>query len=258
VTRLLLIGAAVEYEEYGTGVPVVFSHGGSSDLRYWAPQRETFGARYRFVTYSRRKGDVSAAAHVADLCELVRRLEAGPVHLVGFSTAIALRAALHEPEVLRTLTIVEPNVPWLLEDSPADEKVLAHWRAENERVHAEAGDDRDLAATRWFELVDNRGRGAFERQPEHLRRMWLDNFGHDRASTLPEPLTCERLKAIGTPTLALEAEHGLPYSRRIVELIAGCLPDCRLVDVPGVGHFMSYQAPAVFDRLVLDFLAEHP
>jgi pimeloyl-ACP methyl ester carboxylesterase len=88
--------------------------------------------------------------------------------------------------------------------------------------------------------------------------MWLDNFGRDRSSTtLSEPLTCERLSAIETPTLALAAEHGMPYSRRIVELIGGCMPDCRLVDVPGVTHFMSYQAPTVFDRLVLDFLAEH-
>ena len=56
--------------------------------------------------------------------------------------------------------------------------------------------------------------------------------------------------------LALAAEHGLPYSRRIVELIAGCLPSCRLAEVPGVTHFMSYQEPAVFNRLVLDFLAD--
>ena len=87
--------------------------------------------------------------------------------------------------------------------------------------------------------------------------MWLDNFGRDRPTTSPEPLTCQQLEAIRTPTLALTAEHGMPYSRRIVELVAGCVPDCRLADVPGVTHFMSYQAPTVFNRLVLDFLSEH-
>jgi pimeloyl-ACP methyl ester carboxylesterase len=258
MARVLLSGAAVEYEEHGAGVPVVFSHGGSSDLRYWAPQRETFGARYRFVAYSRRKGDIPATTHVSDLSELVRRLGAGPVHLVGFSTAIALRAALDAPELLRTLTIVEPNVPWVLEDDAADAELLARWRAENERIRAEAEDDRELAAALWFDLVDNRGRGAFDRQPESLRRMWLDNFGRDRASTPPEPLTRDQLSTIRTPTLALAAQHGMPYSRRIVELVASYMPDCRFVDVPGVTHFMSYQAAAIFDRLVLEFLAEHP
>ena len=45
-------GVELEYVEAGTGVPVVFSHGGSSDLRYWEPQREVFAARYRFVAYA--------------------------------------------------------------------------------------------------------------------------------------------------------------------------------------------------------------
>ena len=255
--RLLLNGVAVGYEEDGTGVPVVFSHGGASDLRYWAPQRDTFAERYRFVVYSRQQDDVSAATQVADMVEIVRRLEAGPVHLVGFSTALTLRVAAHEPELLRSLTIVEPNVPWVLEGDPAGEKTLADWRGENERLHAEAGDDREQAAALWFDLVNNQGRGAFARQPEEFRSMWLDNFGRDRPTTSPEPLTCQQLKAIRTPTLALTAEHGMPYSRRIVELVAGCVPDCRLADVPGVTHFMSYQAPTVFNRLVLDFLAEH-
>jgi len=257
VRRLLLNGVAVEYEERGTGVPVVFSHGGASDLRYWAPQRDAFAGRYRFVAYSRRTGDVSAATQVADLLAIIRRLEAGPVHLVGFSTAIALRVAAQEPELLRSLTIVEPNAPWVLEGDRAGKKALADWRRENKRIHAEAGDDREQAAALWFDLVNNRGRGAFARQPEQFRSMWLDNFGRDRPTTPPEPLTCQQLKAIRTPTLALAAEYGMPYSRRIVELVAGCVPECRLADVPGVTHFMSYQAPRVFNRLVLDFLAEH-
>jgi hypothetical protein len=48
----------------------------------------------------------------------MRRLEAGSVHLVGFSTAIALHATLAEPGLVRSLTIVEPNVPSLLEGDP--------------------------------------------------------------------------------------------------------------------------------------------
>jgi pimeloyl-ACP methyl ester carboxylesterase len=256
VQRVLLNGVAVEYEEHGAGVPVVFSHGGSSDLRYWAPQRDAFAGRFRFVSYSRQSGDVSAAEHVADLLALIRGL-AGPVHLVGFSSAVPLRAAAEAPELLRSLTIVEPNVPWVLEGDPAGERELAAWRGENERIRAEAGDDRELAAALWFDLVNNRGRGAFAGQSEHFREMWLDNFGRERVTMPPEPLTCRQLKAIGTPTLALAAEHGMGYSRRIVELVAGCLPACRLVDVPAVTHFMSYQAPPIFNGVVLDFLAAH-
>lgn len=267
MTHVQVNGVNLEYVDEGTGVPVVFSHGGYSDLRYWEPQRVAFAVRYRFVAYSHRfhgsgawptEGDYSAEAHVADLLAIMRRLEAGPVHLVGFSTRIALRATLHEPGLVRSLTIIEPNVPWLLEGHPEGEAVLAWWRDERERVDAEAAGDIERAAKLWFELVNNRGPGAFDAQPEGLRWMWLDNFGTKRPTApLPEPLTCKKLGAITTPTLAIGAEYGMPYSRRIVDALAGCIPGCRLVVVPAVTHFMSYQEPTVFNGVVLDFLAQH-
>ena len=265
--RVRVNGVELEYVDEGDGVPVVFSHGGSSDLRYWEPQREVFAGRYRFIAYSHRfhgtgswpaTGDYSADAHSADLVEIMRVLDSGPVHLVGFSSAIALRATLREPDLVRSLTIVEPNVPWLLEGDPEGEAVLAWWRDENERVRAEAAGDAELGARLWFELVNNRGPGTFEAQRDGLRRMWLDNFGSSRpAPPAPEPLTCERLGAITTPTLALAAEYGMPYSRQIVDVLAGCISGSRLVVVPAVTHFMSYQAPDVFNEVVLEFLAQH-
>ena len=100
----------------GTGIPVVFSHGAASDVRYWEPQRAAFGARHRFIAYSRRfhgagrwpaDADNSDDAHVSDLLGVIGRLRAGPVHVVGFSASIALRAALKEPRVVRSLTIIE-------------------------------------------------------------------------------------------------------------------------------------------------------
>lgn len=242
-------GVDLEYVDAGDGVPVVFSHGGSSDLRYWEPQREVFAGRYRFIAYSHRfhgagswpaKGDYSADAHSVDLVAIMRALDSGPVHLVGFSSAIALRATLREPGLVRSLTIVEPHVPWLLEGNPEGEAVLAWWRDENERVRAEAAGDVERGATLWFELVNNRAPGTFD--PRRRRR---------------KPLTCERLAAITTPTLALAAEYGMPYSRQIVGVLAGCIPGSRLVVLPSVTHFMSYQAPDVFNEVVLEFLAQH-
>ncbi|MGH3072365.1 MAG: alpha/beta fold hydrolase [Gaiellaceae bacterium] len=260
-------GVDLEYVDEGTGVPVVFSHGGSSDVRYWEPQRRAFAARYRFVAYSHRfhgagpwpaNGVYSADAHAGDLVEIMRGVDAGPVHLVGFSTAIALRATLREPALVRSLTIVEPNVPWLLEGDPEGEAVLTWWRDQNERVRDEAAGDDRRRAELWFELVENRGPGTFEVQPEALRRMWLDNFGGSRPTPPPpEPLTCERLAAITAPTHVVGAEHGMPYSRRIVERLAACIPGSRSTTVPAATHFMSYQDPDAFNDVVLEFLDRH-
>jgi pimeloyl-ACP methyl ester carboxylesterase len=267
VMRVHVNGVDLEYVDVGTGVPVVFSHGGHSDLRYWEPQREAFAGLYRFVAYSHRfhgtgpwpaTSDYSAEAHTTDLVAIMRRLDAGPVHLIGFSRNTALRATLREPGLVRSLTIIEPNVPWLLEGDPEAEVVLAWWRDESERVRADSGGDAEHVAKLWFELVNNRGPKTFDAQPEALRRMWLDNFNARRpADPSPEPLTCQQLGAITTPTMVVGAEYGMPYSRRIVDRLAGCISGSRLVVVPSATHFMSYQEPDVFNRTLLDFLAQH-
>lgn len=266
MTHVAVNGVNLEYVDQGTGVPVVFSHGGSSDLRYWEPQREAFAARYRFVSYSRRshgagpwaaEGEVSADAHTTDLLAVMRRLKAGAVHLVGFSTVIALRAILREPSLVRSLTIIEPNVPWLLEGDAEDEAALSWWRDENARVQSEAGADIERRARLWFELVNNRGPGTFDAQAEPFRRMWIDNFNSGRPIAPPPPLTCEHLGAIAAPTLVVGAGDGMPYSRRIVERLAGCIPGSQRVVIPGVTHFMSYQAPDVFNDTVLEFVSKH-
>ncbi len=260
-------GADLECQDEGAGTAVVFSHGGSSDLRYWEPQRAEFASAYRFVAYSRRfhgrgqwpaDGDYSTEAHVADLLAVIRRLGAGPVHLVGFSTSLALRVAVAAPDLLATLTTIEPNIPWLLEGDPEGESVLEWWRSENERVREVSAGDPAAEARLWFELVDNRGPGTFDAQPLALRQMWLENFtaAHPPAAS-PAPLRCEHLRGVTVPTLVIGAEHGTPYSRRIVDVLAGCIPGARRVVVPGVTHFMSYQEPTAFNELVLAFLDEY-
>jgi len=153
--------------------------------------------------------------------------------------------------------IIEPNVPWLLEGGSDDEAALTWWRVENDRVQREAGGDTALRARLWFELGNNRGPGTFEAQAAPLRRMWLDNFDARRSGGPPPPLTCEQFGTISTPTLVVGADHGMPYSRRIVDRLAGCIRGSQQVVVPGVTHFMSYQAPDVFNDVVLEFIARH-
>lgn len=264
--RIRLNDTELEYTDEGSGTPVVFSHGGSSDIRYWEAQRPTFAAAYRFVAYSQRlhgshrsgAGSVlDAEAHAKDLADIMRGLNADPVHLVGFSRATALYVTLAEPQLVRSLTIIEPNVPWVLQGDPEGEAVIKWWRDENERVHAAAAGDAERRAALWFELVNNEGAGTFARQPEAFRRMWLDNFDAPRPAGPAQPITCTDLASIGVPTLVLATERSTSYSRRIAERIARCVKGSRFVVVPDATHFISYQQPAMFNEIVLRFLAEH-
>jgi pimeloyl-ACP methyl ester carboxylesterase len=115
-------GTTLAYREQGEGEPVVFVHGGISDLRVWEHQMPTIGRSYRAVTYSRRfarpNEDIDPGAddpypqHVEDLAALLREIGAAPAHLVGSSQGafISLLVAVQYPEVVRTLVLEEPPV----------------------------------------------------------------------------------------------------------------------------------------------------
>ncbi len=47
-------GTTLAYHEEGEGEPVIFVHGGVSDLRTWEQQLPAVGRSYRAITYSRR------------------------------------------------------------------------------------------------------------------------------------------------------------------------------------------------------------
>lgn len=264
--RLAVNGVELEYVEDGAGVPIVFSHGGASDIRYWAPQQAAVAAKHRFVAYSRRfhgagqwpsSADASPEAHADDLIAIVTALAAGPVHVVGFSTGVALNAVARAPGLFRSLTIVEPNVPSLLTDEPADRDLLDAWRSATEGLRELHGADPARHSEAWFELVNNQGPGTFARQAAEFRRMWLANFGAKRSASTGPGLTCGALGAVDVPTLVVGTEHGMPYSRRIVERVAECIRGARTAILPSATHFVSYQAPAVFNEVLLGFLGEH-
>jgi pimeloyl-ACP methyl ester carboxylesterase len=88
--------------------------------------------------------------------------------------------------------------------------------------------------------------------------MWLENMTSARPPPPPpEPLRCELLATIRAPTLAIATEHGMPYSRLIVERLAACVPGSRLVTMQGATHFVSYQSPELYNPIGLEFVAGH-
>ena len=81
--------------EEGSGETIVFVHGALSDLRTWDAIREDVAKKYRVVAYTQRyfgtgpwqddgKG-FGVATHADDLAKFIAALDAGPVHVVGWS-----------------------------------------------------------------------------------------------------------------------------------------------------------------------------
>lgn len=117
----------LEYVDSGSGAPVVFVHGGLSDLRIWEFQIEAFAEQYRAVTYSFRhyhpNPPVEAGSHIThemlvdDLAFLLGQLDLAPAHLVGQSTGafVSLLLAVDQPDLVRSLTLAEPPALPLLD-----------------------------------------------------------------------------------------------------------------------------------------------
>ena len=266
-------GVDLFYCEQGTGVPVVFVHGAFSDLRYWEPQSLAVARQYRFIAYTYRYHGTalwpddgqhySTATHAADLVASLRQLNSGSVHLVGLSLGghVATLVALEHPDLVRSLTVLEPGFRTLLTDLPEAKPVLEERGKAFEpiRTAAKAG-DAVRATQMMFDWVNNQGSGAFNTQPEGVRQMILDN-----ARTVPlmfsapppPAISCATLSGVKVPTLVIRGAQTRRYYSLITEVLVRCIPGSQLVTIPNATHLMSHQNPVAFNEALLQFLARH-
>lgn len=271
--QLRVNGVDLFYREQGTGTPIVFVHGAWMDLRYWEPQQHAIAARYRFIAYTLRyhgtapwpdNGEhYSVATHTADLAAFVRQLNAGPVHLVGLSRGgrLAILVALQHPDLVRSLTVLEPPIDELLIDLPEVQPVRDAWTQAFASIRAAAQAGEAVQAVKlFFALVNNQDPGALDRQPETFRQMVLDN-----ARTVPlalsapqgSAISCTALSGVKAPTLVVGGEQSPRNLLLINDVVLQCIPDSRRAVIPGAAHLMSHQNPAAFNEALLRFLAPH-
>jgi pimeloyl-ACP methyl ester carboxylesterase len=271
--QLHVNGVDLSYLDQGTGAPVVFVHGAISDLRFWEPQRQAIAQQYRFIAYTYRYHgtaawpdagkDYSAATHAADLAAFIRQLNAGPVHLVALSYGglLATLVASEHPELLRSVTLAEPGLGALLVDIPEGKAALDdRGKALAAVGGAVKAGDAVQATKLFFDWANNQGAGAFDKQPEFLRQMILDNARTVPlliAAPAPPAVTCATLGGVKAPTLVVGGEQTLRYFALINEVVVRCIPGSRLVTIPQATHPMSIQNPAAFNEVLLQFLVQH-
>jgi pimeloyl-ACP methyl ester carboxylesterase len=66
--------------------------------------------------------------------------------------------------------------------------------------------------------------------------------------------TAPDLAAIRVPVAIVQAEHDEFIRPEHAAYLARSIPGATLVDLPGVSHFAPLQRPALFNRVMLDFL----
>jgi pimeloyl-ACP methyl ester carboxylesterase len=120
--RATIDGVELEYEDRGSGEPVVLVHAGVC-ADFFAPLAEepALADQYRLLSYHRIgyagsshvDGPVSIAQQAAHCRSLMRHLGIGKAHMVGHSSSamMALQLALDAPDVVHTLALLDAARP---------------------------------------------------------------------------------------------------------------------------------------------------
>ena len=266
-------GFHAQYVEQGSGEPMVFVHGAPGDLRAWEPIREGIASKYRFIAYNQRYfgtepwpddgKNFGVPTHADDLVRFITSLNAGPVHLVGWSYGglVATTAAVKNPSLVRSLILYEPNVISVLPAESAEGKAA---REDRSKVFAPAiaatkAGDAVQAAKLALEAVFQLGPGGFDREPQAVQTRVLDNartmpliFG----APAPPPITCDMLKDFPQPTLVIRGEKTQALFLLISEAISKCIPGAQLVVLQNVNHNGPSRDPAAFTGAIFEFLSK--
>lgn len=253
-------GTTLDYDMTGSGPPVVLIGGGGTlDRRAWDAQVAALSPQYTVLRYDVRgiggsARPVSPFSHGEDLHALLQSLSLLPAYLAGlsFGAGIAVDVALDHPEAVRGLVLAAPGL-----SSNKDQNI--------EGALAVA----DLVRANGLEPVVD----AMVANPtllatasasvrERVRTLYLENgdvFDSDFALVRfwrpTDPPAAERLSSIRVPTIVLVGDQDSDQVRATADMLAVRIGGATKSILAGAGHLLNLDAPELFNRAVLDFLA---
>jgi len=261
-------GISAHFSETGEGEPIVLLHSAGGEVRDWRRFEAELPAGYRCVALdSYGHGGTPAwpgpapltiddQAHLA--ATLVRRI-GGPVHLCGHSYggAIALRLAVTQPALVRTLSLIEPQCYALLREAGDPQfEVCVSLRnglcAALERGEPESG---------WRQFIDYfSGEGFWDRLRPEVRAKFLafslSPIEH-WAALLSNPTTIGDVRRVQVPTLVLCGENTTAPERRMCEIIADATPRATLGMLPAAGHMSPITHPKEVAGRIARHVSQH-
>jgi pimeloyl-ACP methyl ester carboxylesterase len=253
--------------EAGTGDPIVLLHSGAGEARDWRRFTGELPAGYRsaaldFYGCGRTAPWPGPAAFtIDDQVRLVSTLARGlgvPVHLCGHSYggAIALRLAVEEPELVRTVTLIEPQCYPLLREAgdPLFEGCESRWKSFCAAV--EGGDPE----RGWRQFVDYySGEGFWDRLRPEVRASFLATSPIERWAVLfSNPTTLAQVRRVDTPMLVLCGERTTEAERRMCEILRDAAPRATLGIVEGAGHMSPITHPREVASRVMRHVSTAP
>lgn len=256
-------GAAIAYEDIGTGSAIVLLHAGVTTRGMWDGVVPLLSPDHRVVTYDLRGfGDTVETEERAwrmdtDLIGVMDAAGVDRAVVVGVSMGggAALDAALTRPDRVRAVVAVNPG----LGGFEADDGEWAKERFALMRTAWEQGDFETVAGLEMQIWLSGPHRTLVSMRPEMVERMrgWLlDSYTKEpwRRQQELDPPTATRLGEITVPLLAVLGELDLPSLAATVDHLAATVPGARRAVMPGTAHLSPWEDPAGFVAVLRDFL----
>ena len=269
MSRFDVGGLRWEVRARGSGEPLLLLHGFTGRGTSWGGHATAFERAFRVIVVDLPGHGRSATAVDArrmsvertadDLATILRRLDAAPANVLGYSLGarIALRLAIAHPDVVARLVLESPSAGI----ADADER-----RTRRDVDEALGGrierDGIDAFVAEWEGQPIFAGRAAIPpARAARIRRIRLANRPDGLAASLRgagqgsmEPLF-DRLADVRAPTLVIAGALDARARPRAEQVAAG-IPNARLAVVDRSGHTPHDEQPGQFRRLALDFLQE--
>jgi pimeloyl-ACP methyl ester carboxylesterase len=261
-------GISVHFSDTGTGVPVVLLHAGASSGAQWKGVVPLLGQQYRTIApdligFGQTASwpgpdDLTHDAQAGLVSTVLNAVGVGFVHVVGHSYggATALRFALQDPQRVRSLALIEPQVaPILLQ--AGEQALWQEYRSFAQRfIDLARQGDEELA---WTTFIDVRnGPGSWKKLPAQARTRFLritnqliDAF----ASNLGNPTCLDDCRAISAPTLIVCGGATTAPDRRVTEILREAISNSQYVVIPEAGHMSPLTHPGEVAKLLLGHLS---
>lgn len=268
--RATINGVTLEYEERGTGEPVVLIHGSHiADAFVPLLEQPVLTEQYRLILYHRRgfAGSTHSDApldirrQAADCHALMRHLDVPRGHVVGhsFGGTIALQLAVDAPEAVQSLGLFEPAL-FMVPSGPMFMQAMAPlvetWSVGDKTVAVD-GFLRAVVGPDYRAVLDRMLPGAFAQAVAdadtffavELPALQQWNFNAHDAAGIERPVLFVR--GADSPSL-------WPGWREVQQLVEGWLPQADTFVLEGATHALQIIDPATVARRLAAFLARHP
>lgn len=267
-------GGQLEYEVRGEGESVLLIHGGVIAASYVPVMREPALASYRLIRYHRRGyagstkpepgASVSIGQQAADAAALLQHLKIERAHIVGHSYGgvIALQLALDAPQVVHSLTLLEPPIVQFVPSGQefgkqTMEPALVRYRA-GDRSGALDIFMRKAVAANWKSALARTIPGS----PEQAERDVRTGFEIEGPALNEWKFDPQRARAISQPILHVAGSESLAMFQEIGKVLHSWFPkQVEDLTVPGVAHGlhqMGGRHSAAVAEGIGTFLRRHP